>query len=157
MLHTNFKAISLAVLEKKIFLRFLPYMGMAAILVMWPGRNKTFFPPLSRGCIWNLIEIGPVVSEEKSFENVDGRRTDDGRRRLPSYKLPRSLRLRGAKNFMQLLKVKIFKNSKIISSKKYYITPQGYKKLCSTQIGMKFFLLINVKMPIIVGIGKLVF
>ena len=24
--------------------------------------------------------IGPVVSEEKMFENVDGRRTDDGRR-----------------------------------------------------------------------------
>ena len=55
-------------------------MGMAAILVMWPGRNiQTFFLPLSRGCIWNLIEIGSEVSEEKSFENVDGRRTDAGR------------------------------------------------------------------------------
>ena len=32
------------------FLRFLPYMGMAAIFVMWPGSNiLTFFPPLSGG------------------------------------------------------------------------------------------------------------
>ena len=36
-----------------------------------------------------------MVSEEKSFESVDGRRTDDGG--FPYYKLPRSLRLRGAK------------------------------------------------------------
>ena len=26
-----------------------------------------------------MSSIGPVVSEEKMFENVDGRRTDDGR------------------------------------------------------------------------------
>ena len=56
----------------------------------------------------NLVEIGPVVSEEKSFEIVDGRRTDgrrtDGRRTDDGrttddgaclyYKLSRSLRLR---------------------------------------------------------------
>ena len=35
-----------------------------------------------------------MVSEEKSFESVDGRRTNDGG--FPYYKLPRSLRLRGA-------------------------------------------------------------
>ena len=38
-----------------------------------------------------------MVSEEKSFESVDGRRTDHGG--LPYYKLPRSLRLRGAKKW----------------------------------------------------------
>ena len=27
-----------------------------------------------------MSSIGPAVSEEKMFENVDGRRTDDGRR-----------------------------------------------------------------------------
>ena len=43
-----------------------------------------------------MVTFGPVVSEEKSFESVDGRRTDDGG--LPYYKLPRSLRLRGANN-----------------------------------------------------------
>ena len=44
--------------------------------------------------------IWPVVSEEKSFESVDGRRTADGG--LPYYKLPRSLRLRGAKNLVYI-------------------------------------------------------
>ena len=42
-----------------------------------------------------FFTFGPVVSEEKSFESVDGRRTDGGG--FPYYKLPRSLRLRGAK------------------------------------------------------------
>ena len=55
-------------------------MGMAAILVMWPGQFEQTFVPVSYGVsIWNLSLIGPVVSEEKMFENVDGRTTDDGR------------------------------------------------------------------------------
>ena len=61
-------------------------MGVAAMLVMWPGRfEQLFVPPSSGGHIWNLVTIGPAVSEEKSFEIVDGRTTDDddddGRRR----------------------------------------------------------------------------
>ena len=51
-------------------------MGMAAILVMWPGPvEQTFVPPSHGGSIWNLASIGPVVSEEKMFENVDVQRT----------------------------------------------------------------------------------
>ena len=47
-------------------------MGMAAILVIWPGPfEQTFVPPSKGGSIWNLASIGPVVSEEKMFENVD--------------------------------------------------------------------------------------
>ena len=80
-------------------------MGMAAMLVMWPRPfEQFFFPKVPAGCMWNLVAIGPVVSEEKSFEIVDGRtdgRTDDGRRTDNGaclyYKLPRSLRLRWAK------------------------------------------------------------
>ena len=81
-------------------------MGMAAMLVMWPRPfEQLFFPKGPGGCIWNLVAISPVVSEEKSFEIVDGRRTTDGRTdgrttddgAFPSYKLPRSLRLRWAK------------------------------------------------------------
>ena len=75
------------------FLRFLPYMSMAAILVMWPGPfEQTFLPPPHRSSIWNLTLIGSVVSYEKMFKECgrrqttyDGRRrrtTDDGRRRL---------------------------------------------------------------------------
>ena len=58
-------------------LRFLPYMGMAAMLVMWPRPfEQLFFPKGPRGCIWNLVAIRPVVLEEKSFEIVDGRTTE---------------------------------------------------------------------------------
>ena len=62
-------------------------MGMA-MLVIWPRLfEQLFFPNGPGDCIWNLVKIGPVVSEEKSFEIVDGR-TDDGRRRLPILKAP---------------------------------------------------------------------
>ena len=33
-----------------------------------------------------VVTFGPVVSEEKSFESVDGRRTTDDGRRLPILK-----------------------------------------------------------------------
>ena len=47
-------------------------MGMAAILVIWPGPiEQTFVSPSQGGSIWNLTLIGPVVSEEKMFENDD--------------------------------------------------------------------------------------
>ena len=106
MLHTKFQGHRSSGSGEEDFLRFLPYMGMAAMLVMWPRPfEQLFFPKGPGGCIWNLVAIGPAVSEEKSFEIVDGRRTDgrtDGRTTddgaFPSYKLPRSLRLRWAKN-----------------------------------------------------------
>ena len=51
--------------------RFLTCMGMATILVMWPGPvERTFVPPSHGGSIWNLTLIGPVVFDEM-FENVD--------------------------------------------------------------------------------------
>ena len=78
-------------------------MGMAAMLVMWPWLLEHFFFPKGPGdCIWNLVAIGLVVSEKKSFEIVDGR-TDDGRTDDGAclyYKLNRSLRLRWAKNIL---------------------------------------------------------
>ena len=53
-------------------------MGMAAILVMCPGPfEQTFVPASQAVSICNLKLIGPVVSEEKMFEIVDGR--TDGR------------------------------------------------------------------------------
>ena len=73
------------VLEKKIFERFLPYMGVAAILVMWPApREQTFVTSSRWGSIWNLVLTGPAVLEKKIFEN-GGRRTDDWP--WPYYKL----------------------------------------------------------------------
>ena len=91
MLHTKFQGHWSTGSGEEDFLRFLPYMGMAAILVMWPRPfEQFFFPKGPGGCIWNLVAIDPVVSEEKSFEIVDGRRTDgrttDGRRTMePAY------------------------------------------------------------------------
>ena len=99
MVHTKFQGHWSIGSGEEDFLRFLPYMGMAAILVMWPGPfEQLFVPPTPGGYIWNLVTIGPVVSEEKSFKIVDGRwrrTTYDGA--FPSYKLPRSLWLRWAK------------------------------------------------------------
>ena len=44
---------------------------MAPILVMWPGPNiQAFFPPLLKGCMWNLNEIGLLFLKEQPFENV---------------------------------------------------------------------------------------
>ena len=69
----NISLIRLVVLEKKIFEGFLPYLGMAAILNFGSKPFLLFFVPLVSGCyILNLVTFGPVVSEEKSFESVDG-------------------------------------------------------------------------------------
>ena len=56
-------------------------MGVVAILAMWPGPFvQTFFPASLGVTIWNLSSIGPVVSEEKMFENVVGRTTEGWRK-----------------------------------------------------------------------------
>ena len=69
MLHTMFQSHRPFGPRKEDFLRFLPYMGMVAILVMWPGPfEQTFVPPAHRSSIWNLTLIVPVVSEEKMFK-----------------------------------------------------------------------------------------
>ena len=45
---------------------------------MWPRCGKqTFVPPAHEGSIWNLALIGPVVSEEKTFDEC-GQQTDGG-------------------------------------------------------------------------------
>ena len=61
-------------------------MGMAAMLVMSPSSfEQLFFPKGPGGCIWNLVAISQVVSEEKSFEIVDGLTTDGRRTTEPAY------------------------------------------------------------------------
>ena len=75
MLHTEFQGNLFIGSGEEDFLRFLPYMGMAATLVMWPILfQQLFFPKGPGGCIWNLVTIVPVVPE-KSFEILDGRRS----------------------------------------------------------------------------------
>ena len=61
--------ISLLVQEKKIFKGFLPYMGMAAILVLRPAScHQTFISFYLKAFIKNLVQIGKVVSEKIQFE-----------------------------------------------------------------------------------------
>ena len=55
--------------------------------------TKTSWTNFSSRAIWNLSLIGPVVSEEKMFENVDGRQSD-----WYTISSPMSLRLRWANN-----------------------------------------------------------
>ena len=97
MLHTKFKGHQPFGSTEEDFLRFLPYMGMVAILVMWlRPLEQTFVPPSHGGSIWNLTLIGPVVSVE--MLNI----VDDDDRGLPvlSYKLTNALWLRWAKKLL---------------------------------------------------------
>ena len=68
-------------------------MSMAAILVMWSGPFEQMFVPLSQGgYTWNLAQIGPVVLEEKIFENVDNTHTYGQQR--PTYPISSPLSLK---------------------------------------------------------------
>ena len=60
--------IGLPVLEK-ISKGFLPYMGMAAILVMCPAScHQIFISLYLKAFIQNLVQIGKVVPEKILFE-----------------------------------------------------------------------------------------
>ena len=72
MLHNKFQGNQPSISGEEDFLSVLPYMCIVAILVRRPGPSEKIFSLQFPGCcILNLIEIGPVVSEEKSFEKVD--------------------------------------------------------------------------------------
>ena len=61
----SFVEIGLPVPEKKIFEGFLPYLGMAAILVMQPAScHQIFISMYLKAVIKNLIQIGTVASEK---------------------------------------------------------------------------------------------
>ena len=65
----SFVKLGPPVLEKKIFEGFLPYMGMAAILVMIPAScHQIFISLYLKAFIQNLVQNGPVVSEKIWFE-----------------------------------------------------------------------------------------
>ena len=65
----SFVQIRPPVLEKKIFEGFLPYMGMAAILVMYPPScHQICISLYLKAFIQILIQNGPVVSEKIRFE-----------------------------------------------------------------------------------------
>ena len=55
--------------EKKIFEGFLPYMGVAAILVLRPASCHQIFISFNlQAFIQNMVQIRTVVSEKIQFE-----------------------------------------------------------------------------------------
>ena len=64
----SFEEISQPVLEKKIFEGFLPYMGMAAILVMRPAScHQIFISLYLKAFIQSLVQIDTVVLRKSSL------------------------------------------------------------------------------------------
>ena len=64
----SFVKISPPVLEEKIFEGFLPYMGVAAILVISPAScHQIFISLYLKALIQNLVQNGTVVSEKIRF------------------------------------------------------------------------------------------
>ena len=69
MLHTKFRRNQPVGSGEEEFKGFLPYMGMAAILVMWPAScHQIFISLYLKAFIQSLIQIGTVVSEKIQFE-----------------------------------------------------------------------------------------
>ena len=69
MLHTKFHGNRSAGSGEEDFKGFLPYMGMAAILLMGPAScHQIFISLYLKAFIKNLLQIGKVVSEKIWFE-----------------------------------------------------------------------------------------
>ena len=65
MLHTKFRGIRPPVPEKKVFEGFLPYRGVAAILVMWPAScHQIFIFLYLKAFVQSLVQIDTVVLEK---------------------------------------------------------------------------------------------
>ena len=65
----SFVEIGLQVTEKKIFKGFLPYTGMAAILVRQSAScHQIFISLYLKAFIQSLVQINTVVSEKIRFE-----------------------------------------------------------------------------------------
>ena len=68
MLHTKFQGHWSIGSGEEDFLRFLPYMSMAAMLVMWPNSFvKILIPILPQAFIWSLVPNDPTVFEKNKF------------------------------------------------------------------------------------------
>ena len=68
MVHTKVQGHGSIGSGQEDFLRFLPYMGMAAMLVMWPNSFvKIFIPILPQAFIWILVPNGQTVFEKNKF------------------------------------------------------------------------------------------
>ena len=68
MLHIKFQGHGSIGSGEEDFLRFLPCMGMVAMLVMWPNSFVSIFIPiLPLAFIWILVPNDPTVFEKIKF------------------------------------------------------------------------------------------
>ena len=68
MLHTKFQGHGSIGSGEEDLLRFLPYMGMVAMLVMWPNSFVyIFIPILPQAFVWTLVPNDPIVFEKNKF------------------------------------------------------------------------------------------
>ena len=77
MLHTKFPRnwpIHPLILEKKVLEVFSPYMGIVAILIMWPRSFRGTFFSLKPWRVHMNADFKSVVSEKQMFENVYGQK-----------------------------------------------------------------------------------
>ena len=68
------------------FWRVLPYMGVAAILIMWPRSrypNKLSFPRPMEAAHEIWLRLAQQFRRRRSLKMVDGQTTDDDRRSMP--------------------------------------------------------------------------
>ena len=66
--YTKFRGNRPAGSSKEDFELFLPYMGMAAILVKWPASYQNIFISMYlKAYIQNLVKNGRVISEKSMF------------------------------------------------------------------------------------------
>ena len=69
MIHAKFQVHRTSASGEEDFQRFLPYMGVAAILVMGPAScHQIFISLYLKAFIQSLVQIGTVVSEKIQFE-----------------------------------------------------------------------------------------
>ena len=98
----SFMEISLLVPEKKIFKGFLPYMGKAAILVMWPRCSEQNIVPPTQGPRRLHIKFG--IDQPSGFgEDFWALWTTDGRR-LNGYTISSPCEPNGSGELINLLK-----------------------------------------------------
>ena len=131
MLYTRFQGHR-SIGSGEDILRFLPYMGIVAILIMWPRPSEQLFVPQGPGgCIWNLVAISPVVLEKKMFEIVDGRGTDGrGSLSILGYTTLCRTTLRLLNNFVE----KAFCRIVILSN--FHLVETVFRRILSTKYSM---------------------
>ena len=121
---------------------FLPYMGMAAILVIWHRcGEQTFITPPNGGCIWNLAWLALWFLRRRRLKSVNNGHTND--RGYIYYKLTYKPKGSGSgeliykKKIRMLSAVSITLNGVLKVKHFFYIHPGKMIKKCQNAFNPK--------------------